>query len=93
MLWALVLGFAIYGALHAFVSGRRMAQIMGDERPASLARGLFGAISSSCSDAAAAMSRSVFLRGAHVTAAIAIAIAIACTIAATNPGVELGCLL
>ncbi|ROO31752.1 permease [Salinisphaera orenii] len=88
MLWALVLGFAISGAVQAFVPKRRMAQVMGDDRPASLARaGFFGAISSSCSYAAAAMSRSVFLRGAHVTAALAF------MIAATNLVVELGFVL
>ena len=88
MLWALVLGFAISGAVQAFVPKRRMAQVMGDDGPASLARaGFFGAISSSCSYAAAAMSRSVFLRGAHITAAIAF------MIAATNLVIELGFVL
>jgi len=88
ILWALVLGFAISGAVQAFVPKRRMVQVMGDDSAASLARaGFFGAISSSCSYAAAAMSRSVFLRGAHITAAIAF------MIAATNLVVELGFVL
>jgi len=88
ILWALVLGFAISGAVQAFVPKRRMAQVMGDDKPGSLARaGFFGAISSSCSYAAAAMSRSVFLRGAHITAAIAF------MIAATNLVIELGIVL
>ncbi|MES1952719.1 hypothetical protein S4A8_17756 [Salinisphaera sp. S4-8] len=88
MLWALVLGFAISGAVQAFVPKRRMARVMGDDGPASLARaGFFGAISSSCSYAAAAMSRSVFLRGAHITAAVAF------MIAATNLVIELGFVL
>ncbi|WP_423821757.1 permease [Salinisphaera sp. SPP-AMP-43] len=88
ILWALVLGFAISGAVQAFVPKRRMVQVMGDDSPASLARaGFFGAISSSCSYAAAAMSRSVFLRGAHITAALAF------MIAATNLVIELGFVL
>ncbi|MBS64232.1 permease [Salinisphaera sp.] len=88
MLWALVLGFAISGAVQAFVPKHRMARVMGDDGPASLARaGFFGAISSSCSYAAAAMSRSVFLRGAHITAAVAF------MIAATNLVIELGFVL
>jgi hypothetical protein len=88
ILWALVLGFAISGAVQAFVPKRHMARVMGGDDAGSLARaGFFGAISSSCSYAAAAMSRSVFLRGAHVTAAIAF------MIAATNLVIELGFVL
>lgn len=88
MLWALVLGFAVSGAVQAFVPKRHMARVMGDDGAGSLARaGFFGAISSSCSYAAAAMSRSVFLRGAHITAAIAF------MIAATNLVIELGFVL
>jgi len=88
ILWALVLGFAISGAVQAFVPKRRMVRVMGDDSAASLARaGFFGAISSSCSYAAAAMSRSVFLRGGHMTAAIAF------MIAATNLVIELGFVL
>lgn len=88
ILWALVLGFAISGAVQAFVPKRRMAQVMGEASAPSVARaGFFGAISSSCSYAAAAMSRSVFLRGAHITAAVAF------MIAATNLVIELGFVL
>ena len=88
ILWALVLGFAISGAVQAFVPKRRMVQVMGDDSAASLSRaGFFGAISSSCSYAAAAMSRSVFMRGAHITASIAF------MIAATNLVIELGFVL
>lgn len=65
-----------------------MVKVMGDDSAASLARaGFFGAISSSCSYAAAAMARSVFLRGAHITAAIAF------MVAATNLVIELGFML
>lgn len=86
--WALVLGFAVSGAVQAFVPKRRMVQIMGDDGVGSIARaGFFGAISSSCSYAAAAMTRSVFLRGAHITAAVTF------MIAATNLVIELGFVL
>lgn len=88
ILWALILGFAISGAIQAFVPKRSMVKVMGDDSAASLARaGFFGAISSSCSYAAAAMARSVFLRGAHITAAVAF------MIAATNLVIELGFVL
>ncbi|RKR07193.1 Bcr/CflA subfamily drug resistance transporter [Kushneria sinocarnis] len=88
ILWVLVLGFALSGAVQAFVPKRRMAQVMGDDGAASITRaGFFGAISSSCSYAAAAMCRSVFLRDAHITAALAF------MIAATNLVIELGFVL
>ena len=86
--WALVLGFGLSGMVQTFIPKHRMAQVMGDDRPASIARaGFFGAISSSCSYAAAAMSRSVFLRGAHISAAVVF------MIAATNLVIELGFVL
>jgi len=88
ILWALVLGFAISGAIQAFVPKRRMAGLMGDSDAQSLSRAtFFGAISSSCSYAAAAMSRSVFLRGAHIIPALAF------MVAATNLVIELGLVL
>ncbi|GAB3671361.1 permease [Salinisphaera aquimarina] len=88
ILWALVLGFGISGAVQAFVPKRRMARVMGDDGAGSLARaGFFGAISSSCSYAAAAMSRSVFMRGASIAASVAF------MIAATNLVIELGVVL
>lgn len=86
--WALVLGFGISGAVQAFVPKRRMAEVMGEDDAGALARaGFFGAISSSCSYAAAAMSRSVFMRGASIAAAVAF------MIAATNLVIELGFVL
>ena len=86
--WALVLGFAVSGAVQTFIPKRRMVQVMGDDSAGSISRaGFFGAISSSCSYAAAAMARSVFLRGAHPIAAVVF------MIAATNLVVELGFVL
>jgi hypothetical protein len=87
-LWALVLGFTLSGAVQAFVSRRAMQQVMGDHRPAALTRStLFGIASSSCSYAASALARSLFLRGADFTAAMIF------MVASTNLVVELGIVL
>lgn len=86
--WALALGFAISAAIQTFVSRERLTRVMGDAGPGSLARAsALGAISSSCSYAAAAMCRSLFFGGAHIVAALAF------MIAATNLVIELGLVL
>jgi len=71
-LWALVLGFALSGAVQAFVSRGQMQRVMGRRHgPAALARSsLLGMASSSCSYAASALARSLFRRGADFTAAM-----------------------
>ena len=86
--WPLVLGFAASGAVQAFVSGDAMRRSLGNHGPAAVARAsLFGMASSSCSYAAAAMSRSLFAKGADfVTANVFM-------IASTNLVVELGVVL
>jgi uncharacterized membrane protein YraQ (UPF0718 family)/YHS domain-containing protein len=87
-LWALVLGFALSGAVQAFVSRREMQRALGDARPASLARAaFFGMVSSSCSYAASAMAKSLFQRGANFTAAMVF------MFASTNLVIELGLVL
>ncbi|HVU73638.1 MAG TPA: permease, partial [Mycobacteriales bacterium] len=87
-LWALVLGFALSGAVQAFVSREEMQRALGDHRPRTLVRsGLLGAASSSCSYAAAALARTLFVRGADFTAAQAF------MFASTNLVVELGIVL
>lgn len=87
-LWALVLGFALSGAVQAFVSRRSMQRRLGDHRPASVARAaLYGVVSSSCSYAAAAMARSLVARGADFVAAMVF------MSASTNLVVELGIVL
>ena len=84
-LWALVLGFALSGAVQALVSRRAMVRTMGDHRPASITRAaLFGMASSSCSYAASALARSLFTRGADFTTSIVF------MIASTNLVIELG---
>ena len=87
-LWALVLGFTLSGAVQAFVSRAAMGRQLGDHRPASVARAsAYGMVSSSCSYAASAMSRSLFARGADFVAAMVF------MFASTNLVIELGIVL
>jgi uncharacterized membrane protein YraQ (UPF0718 family) len=88
ILWALILGFAISGAVQAVVSKAEMGRLLPDDsrRSLGIACGL-GAASSSCSYAAVAMARSVFRKGADFTAAMAF------QFASTNLVVELGIIL
>lgn len=87
-LWALVLGFGLSGAIQAFVSRARMQRALGDHRPRTIAKaGFFGAISSSCSYAASALAKTLFVRGADFTAAQAF------MFASTNLVIELGIVL
>ncbi|HEX4015435.1 MAG TPA: permease [Frankiaceae bacterium] len=87
-LWALILGFTLSGAVQAFVSRGQMQRLMGDHRPAALTRSTFlGIASSSCSYAASALARSLFVRGADFTAAMVF------MVASTNLVIELGIVL
>jgi YHS domain-containing protein/uncharacterized membrane protein YraQ (UPF0718 family) len=87
-LWALVLGFALSGAVQAFVSRAEMQRALGDHRPRTVVKaGFFGAISSSCSYAASALAKTLFARGADFTAAQVF------MFASTNLVVELGIVL
>src|SRR5213079_1214685 len=88
ILWALILGFALSGAVQAVVSKNEMRRLLPDDSPRSLvlATGL-GAASSSCSYAAVALARSLFRKGADFTAAIAF------QFASTNLVIELGIIL
>src|SRR5438132_4000622 len=88
ILWALILGFALSGAVQALVSKEEMRRLLPDDsmRSLSLACGL-GAASSSCSYAAVALARSLFRKGADFTAAMAF------QFASTNLVVELGIIL
>src|ERR687886_1808957 len=88
ILWPLVLGFALSGAVQAVVSHRAMAKLLGDDSPRSLTFAtLFGIASSSCSYAAVALARSLFLKGASFTAAMVF------ELASTNLVIELGIIL
>src|SRR5947209_19142072 len=71
VLWPLILGFALSGAVQAVVSHRSMARLLGGDSPRSLTlAALFGIASSSCSYAAVALARSLFLKGAGFAAAM-----------------------
>ena len=87
-LWPLILGFGLSGAVQAFASRLQMQRLMGDHGPRSLARAsFFGMISSSCSYAASAMSKSLFQKGADFTTAMVF------MLASTNLVLELGLVL
>ena len=70
--WALVLGFLLSGIVQAWVPRHRMERALGGRgvRSLALATGL-GAASSSCSYAAVGIAKSVFQKGAGLTAAMA----------------------
>ena len=76
ILWPLILGFTLSGVIQAVVRRDRVTAFMSDDSPRSLAwaTGL-GAASSSCSYASVAIARSLFRKGANLTAAMAFEIA------------------
>jgi len=86
--WSLVLGFTLSGAVQALVSKEKMQQLLGRDgfREIALATG-FGAVSSSCSYAAAAMSKTLFKKGAALIPSLAF------LFSSTNLVVELGIIL
>jgi uncharacterized membrane protein YraQ (UPF0718 family) len=88
ILWALILGFALSAIVQAVVRRDSIVRALGDDRPRTLvlASGL-GAASSSCSYAAVALARSLFRKGANVSAAMAF------EIASTNLVIELGVIM
>lgn len=71
-LWALVFGYMISAAVQVLVTRKQMGEALGDRgvRPLGLAV-FFGFVSSSCSFAALATSRSVLVKGAHPANALA----------------------
>ena len=86
--WALVLGFAISAVIQAWVPRERIERALsgGGARPLALATGL-GAASSSCSYAAIAIGKSLFVKGASAVNALAF------QFASTNLVWELGLVL
>ena len=87
-LWPLVLGFGLAGAVQAFVSRDAMRQRLGDHRAPSVLRASgYGMVSSSCSYAASAMAKSLFVKGADYVAAMVF------MFASTNLVIELGIVL
>src|ERR687887_1429658 len=88
VLWALILGFALSGAVQAVVSKREMRRLLPDDSPRTLTVATaLGAASSSCSYASVALARSLFRKGANFTAAMAF------EIASTNLVIELGIIM
>src|SRR5712671_3086389 len=86
--WSLMLGFTLSAVVQAVVRRSTVVRLLGDDRPATLARATaLGAASSSCSYAAVALARSLFRKGASFTAAMAF------EIASTNLVIELGVIL
>ena len=84
-LWAFMLGYAISSAIQVFVTRERMRQTMGEAGARSVALGtLFGFVSSSCSFAALATTRTLFQKGAGLIPALAF------LLASTNLVIELG---
>src|SRR5712691_8403762 len=88
VLWALILGFGLSGAIQALVLKREMRRLMPDDSPKTLlVASALGAASSSCSYASVALARSLFRKGADFTAAMAF------QFASTNLVIELGIIM
>jgi uncharacterized membrane protein YraQ (UPF0718 family) len=86
--WSLVLGFALSGAVQTLVSNRRMRELLGRDGPQEIALAtVFGAASSSCSYASAAVTRSMFAKGAALIPSLAF------LFSSTNLVIELGIVL
>jgi hypothetical protein len=85
ILWPLILGFALSGAIQAVGRPAEVRGLLPDDSPRSLATAAgLGAASSSCSYAAVALARALVRTGASFTAAMAF------QVAATNLVLELG---
>jgi uncharacterized protein len=86
--WSLILGFTLSAVVQAVVRRETISRLLGDDRPATLARATgLGASASSCSYAAVALARSLFRKGSSFTAAMVF------EIASTNLVIELGIIL
>ncbi len=86
--WAFCLGYLISSSIRVFVTRERMRRTMGRAGAGSVALAtFFGFISSSCSFAALATSKSLFQKGAGLVPALAF------LLASTNLVIELGILI
>jgi uncharacterized membrane protein YraQ (UPF0718 family) len=88
VMWSLILGFTLSGLVQTLVSKERMQALLGRDgiREIAIATG-FGAASSSCSYAAAAMSKTLFKKGAALVPSLAF------LFSSTNLVIELGIIL
>jgi uncharacterized membrane protein YraQ (UPF0718 family)/YHS domain-containing protein len=83
--WALVFGFTLSGVIQALISKDRMRKSLGDHTAKSVMKAsFFGSVSSSCSYAATALSKTLFFKGADFTTSMIFAFA------STNLVIELG---
>ena len=88
ILWPLILGFTLSGIVQAVVSRKALAKALGCDGPKCLTFAtLFGIASSSCSYAAVALARSIFLKGGSFVSSMAF------ELASTNLVIELGIIL
>jgi len=86
--WAFGLGYLISSMIQVFVTRERMKKSMGEAGSKSVALGtFFGFISSSCSFAALATTRSLFTKGASLIPSLAF------LLASTNLVIELGIII
>lgn len=86
--WAFGLGYLISSMIQVFVTRERMKRSMGETGAKSVALGtFFGFISSSCSFAALATTRSLFAKGAGLVPSLAF------LLASTNLVIELGIII
>lgn len=84
-LWAFILGYIVSSMIQVFVTRERMQRTMGEAGKSSVALGtFFGFISSSCSFAALATTKSLFQKGAGFVPSLAF------LLASTNLVIELG---
>jgi len=87
-LWAFALGYLISSMIQIFVTEKRMQKTMGGNETKGVLLGIFfGFISSSCSFAALASTKSLFKKGASFVASIAF------LLASTNLVIELGIII
>ncbi|WP_167596736.1 permease [Leeuwenhoekiella sp. ZYFB001] len=87
-LWAFALGYIISSMIQIFVTEKRMQKTMGGNETKGVLLGtFFGFISSSCSFAALASTKSLFKKGASFVASIAF------LLASTNLVIELGIII
>ena len=87
-IWAFALGYVISSCIQVFVTEEKMQKTMGKDESKGLLLGtFFGFISSSCSFAALASTKSLFKKGASFVSSIAF------LLASTNLVIELGIII
>ena len=87
-LWAFALGYVISSMIQIFVTEKKMQKAMGEKASKGVLLGtFFGFISSSCSFAALASTKSLFKKGASFVSSIAF------LLASTNLVIELGIII